>query len=52
VAQRFAAPVLSGAGIWCLHSTGKKAHPRHTPDAKTSYSGTMLAWTVPILEVI
>jgi hypothetical protein len=26
-----------------MASTGKKAHPRHTPDAKTSYSGTMLA---------
>jgi hypothetical protein len=35
-----------------LLPTGKKAHPGHEPVDKSSYSGTMLASPVPILEVI
>jgi hypothetical protein len=31
---------------------GKKAEPGHSPDAKTSYSGMILASPVLILEVI
>jgi hypothetical protein len=52
VPQRFAAPAQSGAGIWRLFPAGEKAHPRHEPVDKSSYSGTMLASPVPILEVI
>jgi hypothetical protein len=34
---------LGGAAFLVLAPHRQKAHPRHVPDAKTSYSGTMLA---------